>query len=132
MGLRFLYVAVRGWVVENGGRPAGCAHPLEKSAPSITDTSIHRLDMRTLIDFSCCQERSRWISPELLYLPPYSPDFNPIEEVFSKDKGLTRKAGARTHEALIGAMGKALEAVTAQDARGYFDHCGYRSMGQLL
>jgi DDE superfamily endonuclease len=88
--------------------------------------------MRILIDFSCCQERSRWISFELLYLPPYSPDFNPIEEVFSKVKGLTRKAGARTHEALIVAMGKALEAVTAQDARGYFDHCGYRSMGQLL
>jgi transposase len=67
-----------------------------------------------------------------LYLPPYSPDFNPIEEVFSKVKGLTRKAGAHTHEALIGAMGKALEAVTAQDSRGYFDYCGYRSMGQLL
>src|SRR5215216_2451302 len=50
-------------------------------------------------------------------------------EVFSKVKELTRKAGARTREALIGAMGKALEAVTAQDARGYFGHCGYRSMG---
>ena len=88
--------------------------------------------MRTLIDFSCYQERSRWISFELLHLPSYSPDFNPIEEVFSKVKELTRKAGARTREALIGAMGKALEAVTAQDARGYFGHCGYRSMGQLL
>ena len=87
--------------------------------------------MRILIDFSC-QERSRWISFELLHLPSYSPDFNPIEEVFSKVKELTRKAGARTREALIGAMGKALEAVTAQDARGYFDHCGYRSMGQRL
>jgi transposase len=69
---------------------------------------------------------------EVLYLPPYSPDFNPIEQLFSKVKGLLRKAGARTREALIGAMGKALEAVTAQDARGYFGHCGYRSMGQLL
>ena len=111
---------------------AGCAHPREKSAANFRDVSIHRLDMRTLIDFSCYQERSRWISFELLYLPSYSPDFNPIEEVFSKVKELTRKAGARTREALIGAMGKALEAVTAQDARGYFGHCGYRSMGQLL
>jgi hypothetical protein len=43
-----------------------------------------------------------------------------------------RKAGARTREALIEAMGGALEALTAQDARGFFGHCGYRSMGQLL
>lgn len=69
---------------------------------------------------------------ELLYLPSYSPDFNPIEQAFSKVKGLIRKAQARTREALIEAMCKALEAVTAQDARGFFGHCGYRSMGQLL
>ena len=69
---------------------------------------------------------------ELLYLPPYSPDFNPIEQAFSKVKGILRRAESRTRESLIGAMGKALEAVTAQDARGYFGHCGYRSMGQLL
>ncbi len=63
---------------------------------------------------------------ELLYLPPYSPDFNPIEEAFSKIKALLRKAEARTREALIEAMGVALSAVTAQDARGFIDHCGYR------
>jgi transposase len=56
---------------------------------------------------------------ELLYLPPYSPDFSPIEEAFSKVKGLLRKAGARSREALIEAMDKALEAVTAQDTRGF-------------
>jgi transposase len=69
---------------------------------------------------------------ELLYLPPYSPDFNPIEQAFSKEKGILRRAESRTRESLIGAMGKALEAVTAQDAQGFFGHCGYRSMGQLL
>jgi len=69
---------------------------------------------------------------ELLYLPPYSPDFNPIEQAFSKIKGLMRKAEARTREALIEAMGLALEAVSARDARGFFDHCGYRSVGQPL
>jgi hypothetical protein len=47
-------------------------------------------------------------------------------------KGLLRRAGARTREALIEAMGKALDAVTAQDARGYFEHCGYRSTAQPL
>jgi transposase len=69
---------------------------------------------------------------ELLYLPPYSPDFNPIEQAFSKIKGLLRRARARTRESLIEAMGRALEAVSARDARGYFGHCGYGSMGQLL
>jgi transposase len=69
---------------------------------------------------------------ELSYLPPYSPDLNPIEEAFSKTKGLMRKAEARTREALIEAMGRALAAVTAEDARGFFGHRGYRHMGQLL
>jgi transposase len=69
---------------------------------------------------------------ELLYLPPYSPDLNPIEEAFAKLKALLRKAGARTREALIEAMGRALEAVTAQDACGFFEHRGYRAAAQLL
>ena len=69
---------------------------------------------------------------ELLYLPPYSPDFNPIEEAFSKVKALVRKAGTRTREALVEALGAALDAVTARDARGFLEHCGYRRVGQLL
>jgi len=68
---------------------------------------------------------------ELLYLPPYSPDFNPIEQAFSKLKGLLRKSGARTREALVEAMGLALEAVSASDARGFFEHRGYHA-AQLL
>lgn len=69
---------------------------------------------------------------ELLYLPPYSPDLNPIEQAFSKVKGLLRRAEARTREALIEAMGRALDAVTVQDARGFFGHCGYRTVDQPL
>ena len=69
---------------------------------------------------------------ELLYLPPYSPDFNPIEEAFAKVKALLRKAGARTREALVEALGAALDAVTVRDARGFLEHCGYRRVGQLL
>ncbi len=64
---------------------------------------------------------------ELAYLPPYSPDLNPIELAFSKVKGLLRKAEARTREALIEAIGRALDAVTARDVRGFFGHCGYRT-----
>jgi transposase len=69
---------------------------------------------------------------ELLYLPPYSPDLNPIEQAFSKLKASLRRAQARTCEALIGAMGRALEAITAWDASGFFLHCGYRDSAQLL
>jgi transposase len=61
------------------------------------------------------------------YLPPYSPDLNPIEQVWAKVKGLLRKAEARTTEALWEAIGQALHAVTAQDCRGCFEHCGYHA-----
>ena len=64
--------------------------------------------------------------------PPYSPDFNPIEQAFWKVKELIRKAEAHTREALIEAMGIALPAVRARDVRGFFGHCGYSSMGQPL
>jgi transposase len=69
---------------------------------------------------------------ELLYLPPYSPDLNPIEEAFSKIKGLMRKAEARSREALLEALGAAISALSAQDARGFFEYCGYRAMVQLF
>jgi transposase len=63
---------------------------------------------------------------ELLYLPPYSPDFNPIEEALSKIKGLLRKVEARSRKALIEALGVAILAVTAIDICGFFEHAGYR------
>jgi transposase len=69
---------------------------------------------------------------ELLYLPAYSPDYNPIEEAFSKIKNLLRQAAARSKEALLEAIGQALWAVTAEDALGYFEHAGYQPTGQLL
>ncbi len=66
----------------------------------------------------------------LLYLPPYSPDLNPIEEAFSKVERLLRVIGARTKEALVEAIGKALGAVGARDARGFFTRCGYYGLKQ--
>ena len=69
---------------------------------------------------------------ELLYLPSYSPDLNPIEEAFSKIKRLLRKAQARTKEALVDAIGWALSSVTSGDARAFFEHCGYRMSAQSL
>jgi transposase len=63
---------------------------------------------------------------DLVFLPSYSPDMNPIEEAFSKIKQLVRKAGARVREALEEAIARALAAVTAEDAAGWFAHAGYQ------
>ncbi len=79
--------------------------------------------VRELIESRAC---------EPIYLPAYSPDFNPIEEAFAKIKGMLRQAGARTKDALVDVLGEALLAVSAQDAQGYFQHAGYRPQAQLL
>jgi len=59
------------------------------------------------------------------HLPPYSPDLNPIEQAWSKLKTRLRAEGARSREALEQALGPALAAITARDARGWFRLCGY-------
>jgi transposase len=59
------------------------------------------------------------------FLPPYSPDLNPIEKMWSKVKEILRSAKARTAEALLDAIGMALRAVTVSDAESWFAHCGY-------
>ena len=78
---------------------------------------VHKMkSVRDLIEGRGCS---------LVFLPAYSPDFNPIEEAFSKAKTLLRKAKARSFEALVDATGAALSAVSEQDALGFFAHCGY-------
>lgn len=66
---------------------------------------------------------------ELRYLPPYSPDFNPIEQVFAKLKTLLRKAGARTKDALWDAFGTLLDQFTDIECVHYIRHCGYGKSG---
>ena len=79
--------------------------------------------MRELIEARGCQ---------LLYLPSYCPDYNPIEEAFSKIKEILRRACARTRETLLEALGEALSAISLRDAWGFFEHAGYHPVGQLL
>ena len=67
-----------------------------------------------------------------MLLPSYSPDMNPIEEAFSKIKHLVRKEGARVREVLVEAIGRALAAVTAEDAAGWFAHASYWPQDQPL
>ena len=89
----------------------------------VDDLGAHRPKrIRELIEQQGC---------ELVYLPAYSPDYNPIEEAFAKIKNLLRKAAARSKEVLVEAIGAALSAVTAADARGFFEHAGYRPTAHL-
>ena len=63
----------------------------------------------------------------LIYLPPYSPDFSPIENCWSKIKSILRTIGARTYPLLLSALEKAFAAVTSKDWQNWFAHCCYRT-----
>ena len=74
------------------------------------------------------QELIESIGAEIWYLPPYSPDLNPIEKMWSKVKSILRKLKARTEAELIVAIAQALDHVTSQDVRGWFKSCGYTNI----
>ena len=78
------------------------------------------------------RERSAETGCTLIYLPPYSPVLKPIEEAFFKIKRLLRKSRTRVRGAWVEAMGRALDAVRAQDAETFFEHCAYRTLTQRL
>ena len=65
---------------------------------------------------------------QVLYLPPYSPDYNPIEMAISKMKALLRKLARRSIDTLYEGIGQAMTSITAQDAIGFIRHCGYSAM----
>jgi transposase len=101
------------------------APSLEKGQVVVLDgLGAHRTEkVRELVKGRCA---------DLVFLPSYSPDLNPIEEAFSKIKALVRKEGARVREALVEAIGRALAAVTPEDAAGWFAHAGYWPQDQSL
>ncbi len=94
-------------------------------APSLRPGQIVILDNLSIHLGPRVKEVIERRSCQLLFLPAYSPDFSPIEEAFSKLKIILRRAGARTREALQEAIIEALPRITAQDALGWFLHCGY-------
>ena len=71
------------------------------------------------------RQRIEAAGARLLYLPPYSPDFNPIEQAWSKIKEHLRSAQARTLEVLEEIVTRALQTITPQNASAWFSHCGY-------
>lgn len=96
-------------------------------APSLRPGQIVILDNLSIHLGSRVKQAIEARGCRLLFLPAYSPDFSPIEEAFSKLKALLRRAGARSREALQQAIATALDLITANDALGWFTHCGYPS-----
>lgn len=97
----------------------------EVLAPTLRPGQIVVLDNLQVHKNQAVREAIEARGCELLFLPSYSPDFNPIEHAFSKLKALVRKHKARTKQALDDAIAAALKAVTLQDVIGWFSHTGY-------
>jgi transposase len=101
-------------------------------APSLCEGQVVVLDKLVAHRTEKVKDLIEERGADLVFLPSYSPDMNPIEEAFSKIKQLVRKASARVREALVEAIGRALTAVTIEDAAGWFAHAGYWPQDQSL
>ena len=126
-------IAALGWsgmgesmIIEGSTNAATFELYIEKIlAPSLTEGQIVIMDNLAAHKGKTVEQLIEARGCQLLFLPGYSPDFSPIEETFSKLKAYLRRAGARTREALQEALCQALLTVTAQDAQGWFRHCGF-------
>jgi len=101
-------------------------------APSLTEGQVVVLDGLGAHRTDRVRELIEGRGADLVFLPSYSPEMNPIEEAFSKIKQLVRKEGARVREVLVEAIARALAAVTIEDAAGWFAHAGYWPQDQPL
>ena len=95
--------------------------------PSLHSGDIVVLDNLASHKDPAALEMIRQAGAEVRFLPPYSPDLNPIEKMWSKIKQILRSVKARTQEALLAAIAATLECVTQEDALGWFASCGYTS-----
>jgi len=96
-------------------------------APSLTPGDIAVMDNLPAHKVAGVREAIEAAGARLLYLPPYSPDFNPIEMAFSKLKAILRKAAERTLEGLWAAVAEAIRAFTPNECRNFFAAAGYGS-----
>jgi transposase len=94
-------------------------------APSLRPGDVVVLDNLPVHKVAGVREAIRAVGASLLYLPPYSPDLNPIEQFFAKLKALLRKAAARTRDALWETIGVLLESITAAECQNYLVNSGY-------
>ena len=101
------------------------AYIKEGLAPTLRPGDIVVMDNLSAHKSQQAREVIRMQQAEMLFLPAYSPDFNPIEKMWSKIKQVVRGIKPRTEEELFAATATALDAITAHDAQGWFNSCGY-------
>jgi transposase len=124
-------ISARGWQV--GMTLEGAADRLAFEVfiehyllPTLSPGQIVVLDNLSIHKGTKVRELVESVGCSLLFLPTYSPDFNPIELAWSKLKTFLRRTGARTRDALEIAIGQGLDTITQQDARNWCKHCGYQ------
>ena len=96
--------------------------------------TLHAGDIVVMDNLSChkvagVRQAIEAAGATVVYLPPYSPDFNPIEQVFAKLKWLVRSAEQRTVDGLWTLLGKLIDRFSPAECRNYFRHCGYATTG---
>ena len=96
-------------------------------APALSPGDVVVMDNLSAHKVAGIAETIAAVGASILHLPPYSPDLNPIEQMFAKLKALLRKAAARTREALWNAIGHLLKAFSPDECRSYLHHAGYAS-----
>lgn len=103
------------------------AYVQQHLAPTLKRGDIVVMDNLSSHKVAGIQEAIEAAGANLIFLPPYSPDFNPIEQVFSKLKALLRKYGERTVDALWKRIGSLIDRFPPSECRNYFRHCGYHA-----
>ena len=102
------------------------AYVTQHLVPTLRSGDLVILDNLSSHKKAGVREAIESVGAELLFLPPYSPDLNPIENAFSKFKRLLHSADERTVDGLWSACGKLLDRFTETECRNYIRHCGYR------
>lgn len=104
---------------------AVAAYARQLLAPSLRPGQVVVLDNLSAHKDASVRQAIEDAGCRLLFLPSYSPDFNPIELAFAKFKPRLRRAATRSIDDLLTAIGQAIDAVTPSDAAGYYAHCGF-------
>jgi transposase len=103
-----------------------CAYVQQFLAPALAPGDVVVLDNLAAHKVDGVRQAIAAVGASILYLPPYSPDLNPIEQLFAKLKALLRQA-ARTRDALWSTIGRLLDACPSAECTNYLHHCGYGS-----
>ena len=102
-----------------------CAYGEQFLAPTLSKGDVVVMDNLAAHKVAGVGEAIAAVGASILYLPPYSPDLNPIEQLFAKLKALLRKAAARTRDALWTTIGQLLDALSPAECRNYLINSGY-------